>query len=219
MIRARGQDAGKSWPLVRELGHTGQMSTTAATASRHYGALPGHDLDTSVELPGWEQESRWGWDPENSSFYAQLWRNTSDDALPNIWLSAAWGKHYPMPGCIVLSIVERTTIDPVDVVAALGLAHPNPTCRPQEELSARLRVLATQERDLYVHGQIAAVGWLAGVLDRTAAGGQPWPENTRPTAIQVDAEQHITTGLLHRELDRKRYFTGIDEILWWALGR
>jgi hypothetical protein len=195
------------------------MSTTAATASRHYGVLPGHDLDTSVELPGWENESRWGWDPENSSFYAQLWRNTSDDALPNIWLSAAWGKHYPMPGCIVLSIAERTSIDPAEIVAALGLAHPNPTCRPHEEVLARCREVVNLEQDQYVTGQMSALGWVAGFMNSTAAGNLPWPENTLPTPVQVDAEQHITTGLLHRELDRKDFFSGVDEALWWALGR
>lgn len=206
-------------PFCRASRHTGWMTGGPATASRHYGVLPGHELDDSVELAGWEQESRWGWDQHNSSFQAQLWRNTSTDALPNIWISAAFGKHYPMPGCIVLAIAERTATEPVDIVAALGLAHPNPSCRHIDEMFARVRVLMDQEQTEYVKGQLAALAWTAGLLDKTAAGAQPWPENTCPTPIQVDAEQHITTGLLHRETDRRDYFDGLDEALWWVLGR
>jgi hypothetical protein len=34
-------------------------------------------------------------------------------------------------------------------------------------------------------------------------------------AAAVDVAEHP----LHRELDRKDFFSGVDEALWWALGR
>src|SRR5690349_2443743 len=57
--------------------------------SRNHTARPGYQLQNAIDLPGWEDQSIWGWADGVGSFYAQLWRNGSTSDAPEIWLSGA----------------------------------------------------------------------------------------------------------------------------------
>lgn len=38
-------------------------------------------------LPGWDERSVWGFDPQLDSYFAQLWRNPADgNSDPDIWI-------------------------------------------------------------------------------------------------------------------------------------
>ena len=97
---------------------------TDVEAARNFGVRPGQPLHDSIELPGWEHRSIWGYD-DVGSFYAQLWRNDSTADAPDTWLSGV-EPIYSWPGCIALAVVETTGHDPVTVIRALGLANPDP---------------------------------------------------------------------------------------------
>jgi len=55
--------------------------------TRNFGARPGYALHDAVDLPGWGDQSVWGWDEPMGTFHAQLWRNGSRGDRPDFWLS------------------------------------------------------------------------------------------------------------------------------------
>ncbi|MCK2239728.1 MULTISPECIES: hypothetical protein [unclassified Crossiella] len=190
--------------------------------SRNHTARPGYQLHDAVDLPGWEQQSIWGWDEGSSSFYAQLWRNDSTSDAPEIWLTGA-RKPYPWPGCIALEIVERTQADALAVVQAMGIAHPEPTLRTENEIMQRAGELnPLRDRGDFVKGQIHALAWTQGLAEFTSGTRTEWGKDRRPTPAQADAEHHMITGRVYlggTEFDGQDFFNGADEALWWALGR
>ena len=40
----------------------------------------------ALEIPGYEQQSVWGYDPATGDLFAQLWRNGSNSDEPEIWI-------------------------------------------------------------------------------------------------------------------------------------
>jgi len=82
---------------VEELGHLHADETVAAVRGR--GPLP-------LPLEGWDQASVWGWDETTGSLYAQLRRNTDDQApvvqigpgeyTPTITCDATLAQHIAM---------------------------------------------------------------------------------------------------------------------------
>ncbi len=188
--------------------------------SRNHTARPGYQLHDAIDLPGWEDQSYWGWDQGTGSFFAQLWRNGSTSDAPEIWLTGA-RTPFPWPACIALAVVERTQSDALAVVRAMGIAHPNPTLLPDSTILARVEALAKETSD-YVKGQQHAIAWTQGQAEFTTGTRTEWGKGRRPTPEQVDAEHHMVTGQLYRggtALDSKEFFGGADELLWWALGR
>lgn len=39
-------------------------------------------------LPGWSDQSIWGYDEQMDTFFAQLWRDEDTNADPTVWISA-----------------------------------------------------------------------------------------------------------------------------------
>lgn len=189
--------------------------------SRNHTARPGHQLHDAVDLPGWEDQSIWGWDEGTGSFYAQLWRNDSTSDTPDIWLTAA-RTPYPWPSSIALSIVEQTGVDALTVVRAMGLAHPDPTLLADEAIMDRAGELARlNDQSRYIGGQVHALAWVQGLAEFTPGTRTEWGTR-KPSAAQVDAEHHMVTGRVYRgedSVDGRDFFAGADEALWWALGR
>lgn len=57
----------------------------AAAEVRDRGRMP-------LVLAGWDDCSVWGWDGQEGSLYAQLWRNVdSGDGRPRHWITPAYG--------------------------------------------------------------------------------------------------------------------------------
>ncbi len=184
---------------------------------RHHDARPGYDLHDALDLPGWENQSIWGWDQMTSSFYAQLWRNNSSSDAPDIWLSGAM-KTYPWPGSVALEIVERTQADADTVIRAMGLADPNPQLRDEQEiLKHHHEFAAISDQAGYVKGLADSLAWIRGKHPETPGTGTPWHDG-RPSASRVVAEHHMVTGQVYRDPDRGT-FAGADTGLFWSLGR
>jgi hypothetical protein len=186
--------------------------------SRNHFCRPGRNFRDGINLAGWDKQSFWGYDTGLGSFFAQLWSNDSNSDPPELWLSGAQTP-YPWPGGIVLEIVERLTEDPLAVVRALGLADPNPALRLEHEIMQRIRELAELgPRMPYIAGQIRALGWIQGLVNRTPGSWRRWRRTMKPSPAQVDAEHRLVTGRIYRGESRDLY-SGADEALWWALAR
>ncbi|GGJ75516.1 hypothetical protein GCM10010123_01870 [Pilimelia anulata] len=185
--------------------------------SRNHTARPGHHLNDVVDLPGWDHQSIWGWDDGVGSFYAQLWRNNTNSDAPEIWLSGATNT-YPWPGCIALEIATKARVDPLTVVRAMGIAHPQPRLLADRKLADRLKEMGPTGDSPYVSGHSHALAWTLGHAATTPGGGAP--SRGKPTPEQADAEHHMVTGRVYLGGAQGRdYFGGADEALWWALGR
>lgn len=195
------------------------MSTLAY--SRNHNARPGYQLHDAIDLHGWEDQSIWGWDEGTGNFFAQLWRNGSSSDAPEIWLTGT-RKPYAWPGCIALDIVEHTASDPLAVVQALGIAHPEPALRGDDEITGRIDQLKSlNDQSEYIGGQIAALAWTRGQAELTPSTRAPWDQR-RPSAARADAEHHLITGRVYLGGDPVHggsFFNGADEALWWTLGR
>jgi hypothetical protein len=105
--------------------------------SRNYEVRPGDYLHDGIALEGWDEQSYWGYSAHEGSFFAQLWPNGSTADEPPIWLSGI-RTVYPWPGSIVLELMERLDRDPVEIVRALGVAHPRARLRSAAEITQRL---------------------------------------------------------------------------------
>jgi hypothetical protein len=81
-------------------------------------AMPVNSIDP-LHLEGWDRRSVWGYDEGTQLYFAQLWRNTDNDAdPPTFWLGfrppAEWA-------CQIWdAIVAVTGTDPDDVRRAMG---------------------------------------------------------------------------------------------------
>lgn len=190
--------------------------------SRNHTARPSHQRHDTVDLPGWEHQSIWGWDEGTGSFYAQLWRNSSTSDAPEVWLTGA-RKPYPWPGCVALETVEHTHADTLAVVQAMGIAHLEPTLRTEDEIMLRADELnKLRDSGDYIGGQIHALAWTKELAEFTPGTRTEWGKNRRPTPEQADAEHHMITGRVYLGGDKfhgRDFFSGADEALWWALGR
>lgn len=184
--------------------------------SRNHERRPGYPFTDTIDLPGWDDQSFWGFDEGIGSFFAQLWRNGSQSDEPEIWLSGVQ-LPYPGPGCIALDIVGETMQDPPSVVRALAIADPVPQLRPGDWIAAEIMRLATLPNDARVDSARQALEWVAG--RGTICPGSRWGWNPgAPTAEHVVAEGHLVTGRLYRfDEDRTNYY-GADSALSWALG-
>lgn len=188
--------------------------------SRHCKVRPGDEVLDSVGLPGWEEQSVWGWDSGTGTFFAQLWHNDSVSEAPDIAIVAGPRTVYPWPSCVALAVVERVEgMDPLTVVRAMGLADPDPQLRADEEIAELIEQARADGRTRCVEGQVHALTWTLGRADRSPGSRLTWCGG-RPTAAQVDAEHHMATGGLYRAVGRDREaLSGVDMALWQALGR
>ncbi|MGH3718302.1 MAG: hypothetical protein ACRDRI_05545 [Pseudonocardiaceae bacterium] len=192
-------------------------------ASRQYGRRPGTaPFLEGIYLIGWEDRSTWGYDETLGGFYALLQPNGSTSDEPEISLSCLDriypSRTYPWPSCIVLGIVERTHTAPLAVVRGMGVADPNPTLRPRDEIMGRIKDLGgSKDHTRFVTGQLHALGWTVGLAEFCPGSGLR-SGTAKPSPAQVDAEHHMVTGRVYRGEDRDLY-SGADTGLWWALGR
>lgn len=189
-------------------------------ASRNHRCRPGHEFRDAIDLPGWDEQSVWGYDEGTSSFFAQLWTNGSSSDAPEIWLSGV-SVTYPWPGSIALEIAERTRADQFEIIRALGLSAPEPRTRSTDEIRRKavsVAMAADRAPAPYVLGQRLALDWVAGFGPTCPGSLRSWPPEQLPTPAQIDAEHHYVTGRIYRGQDHEIY-SGADEALWWALGR
>ncbi len=170
-----------------------------------------------LDLPGWDEQSIWGYDEGIGSFFAQLWRNGSRSDEPEVWLSGM-RRPYPWPGCVALDILEATRQDPATVTRALGIADPAVRLRPAHEIAAEVDQLASHAGDPYIDGKRHALLWVRGQADVCPGSRWQWSHGA-PTAEQVVAEHHLVTGRVYRPEENRTICSGADEALWWALGR
>jgi hypothetical protein len=106
------------------------------STSRNFDRPTREEFRTTLELPGWQNQSAWGYDEPMDSYFAQLWRNTNrDEAQPDIWLSGFRTK-YARPGSIALEIMKLTGHDPLTIVSAMGILDPGPQLRKIVEITS-----------------------------------------------------------------------------------
>jgi hypothetical protein len=91
-----------------------------------------------IDLPGWDYYSIWGWDDQEASLFAQLWRNTDDGGEePRYWVSSVVG--WPvtgLPEVLAGWIAQVTGSDPRDVLHALACGAPDLVAAELRELAA-----------------------------------------------------------------------------------
>jgi hypothetical protein len=189
---------------------------TDPVTTRNIDVRPGHDLHASIDLPGWDDRSIWGYDHGLTSFYAQLWRNPGTGNAPDIWLSGH-DPRYPWPACIALAIVDATGREPASIIRALGLRQPHPTPRPIAEI-VRAVTTPTAAHDPYTAGRQAAFDWVTGLATITPGSRRPWTA-AQPSAEQVRAEHYMITARLYQALDEqtRAWTNGVDDALTWML--
>ena len=107
------------------------LVSPAAAQLRGRGRMP-------IDLPGWDYYSIWGWDDQEVSLFAQLWRNTDDGGEePRHWISSVVG--WPATGSPeVLAgwIAQVTGSEPRDVLRALARGAPDLVAAELRELAA-----------------------------------------------------------------------------------
>ena len=68
----------------------------------------------NLELAGWGEQSIWGWDPSQESYYAQLTPDTSDREAesegPEIWVSPPRYPVMPDPAALAEAIAGATRV-------------------------------------------------------------------------------------------------------------
>jgi len=97
---------------------------------------------------------------------------TSDAS--EIWLSEA-RKPYPWPGNIAPEIIEHTQAQPLAVVQAMGIAHPEPALPPDQEINSLVsELVAANDPSPYPMSKIQALAWELG----TATVPAPAPPGT-----------------------------------------
>lgn len=186
--------------------------------SRNFACKPGYEFRDSLDLPGWDEQSVWGYDGGVGSFFAQLWRNGSRAPDPEVWLSGA-RRTYPWPGCLALDILEVTQLDPLTITNGLAIADPNPHLRPVAEIGLEVQLLGPiSARDVYGDGRRNALAWVLGQY--SVCPGSNWGWNLLPpTPQQVVAEYNLVNGRVYRLDENPTYASGADEALHWVLSR
>jgi hypothetical protein len=101
----------------------------AAAQLRDRGRMP-------LVLAGWDDYSIWGWDEQEATLFAQLWRNTDDSGdPPRHWITPVYG--WPETGSLpelAARIASVTGCALRDVLLALAQCAPG---RAAAELQAR----------------------------------------------------------------------------------
>ena len=200
-------------------------------AARNHGLHSGDDFSDTIELPGWEEQSIWGWDPQAVTFYAQLWKNENDGDTPDVWLS---GVSRPMgsPGSVVREVAKRLHKLPFIIANALGLEDPDPVVPSREAATKRLRDeldhaevdlagddkradfvadLRARGLDDQTVGALSGLLWLAGRQLLAPASFVPCP----PLAHAVTAERLVAAGRVVDDRSDPEYFMGVHRILRW----
>ena len=187
---------------------------TEAEWSRHHHVRAGSDFFDAIWLVGFDQQSTWGYDTNDGSFFAQIWRNGSRGDSPDLWLTAP--RPLSHPECVVAPIVEHTGHDPLGVVRALGIAHPAPRLRTIAEIDEHRSQYDMLVANSFTRGARVASGWLNGGL-----GVAPLSESRRddsehpaPDAAVVDAEASFATGVVY--LTNSDYAVGVETMLVYA---
>lgn len=181
--------------------------------SRNSALVVGEELHDSVDIPGYEHHSTWGYDLNTRSYWASLWPNNGDrDAPPTV--SVGWsGPTLPRPDCVLVELCTQLQHDPLTVARGLGLMRPIHPRTPEQ--------LATRHFDVFEPGVIdgyTLVGsWLVGDADRCPASGWPCYPGFVPAAEHLWAEVIYVTGRLYMG-ERTSLLASLDEALCYAAG-
>lgn len=214
-------------------------SQTRATSDRRCEnayVRPGDDFSDAIDLDGWDEYSHWGWDPQAQTFYAQLWRNTSDpDDPPDVWLSGA-NPGFPTAASLAWGLVAIGVASPLVAVEALCLRDPFAKFAPADvlamELDARLtevRVTAPVDspRESYFdvladRGLLAGdVGALCGLLWLTGRQllAPVFGDQSPASPERIEAERVIAEGRRSIGGPGSDYFVGVERALLPGRGR
>lgn len=172
--------------------------TTPDDWCRNHGIVAGSDFHDAIWLAGFERQSVWGYDEGTCGFFAQVWANTSRGDNPDLWLTAPnW--RLPHAHTLVAPIVDHTAADPLDVVRALGIAHPAPTVRPPAEIFDKCVELVDLGDASMADGARTTADWLLGhsehaPLSRTRSLDLDDPT---PDAADVDAESTYASSVVY----------------------
>ncbi|MEV6825309.1 hypothetical protein [Amycolatopsis sp. NPDC051102] len=188
------------------------------STSRNFDRPRETEFRATLELPGWQNQSAWGYDEPAGSYFAQLWRNTNqDEAQPDIWLSGIRSK-YARPGSIALGIMRSTGDDPLTIVSAMGILDPAPRLRSVVEISKQITALTPDRKDPYEGAQCEALLWVLTGVGPGPGSEREWLTG-EPSAQQVAAEHHFVIGRLYEPGGDQDVYSGADEALMWALHR
>jgi hypothetical protein len=79
----------------------------------------------ALPLDGYDNASIWGFDEQSASYFAQLWRNTSDSFDdPDIWLSGV--SQIGSPERLAMMIAGRASKPVAEVARAMAAAKTAP---------------------------------------------------------------------------------------------
>jgi len=83
--------------------------------SRNATLVVGEELHDSVDIPGYEDHSTWGYDLNTRSYWASLSSNNGNrDAPPTV--SLGWsGPALPRPDCVLVELCAQLQHDPLTV--------------------------------------------------------------------------------------------------------
>jgi hypothetical protein len=127
------------WPLGSWLKHKETPDDEAALASLDpwLGYPAGGQM--GLLLPGWDQRSVWGFDPQDDAYFAQLWRNGSRGEHPDIWIcgrGSVEGREFIITTARLLAqeIAAAAGLGlPTVCTAMIGPQHRAPTGVPQAD--------------------------------------------------------------------------------------
>jgi|SRR5665647_982928 len=94
---------------VRVPGSAGANPGVKVTMTGAYGS--------DINLPGWADQSIWGYDPLLECYWAQLWRDEDRTDRPRVWIST----HHLIPTMALLTrlLADALDLPEVQVVRAL----------------------------------------------------------------------------------------------------
>jgi hypothetical protein len=113
-------------------------------------------------VEGWSQRSIFGWDEQLGSWWAQLWRDGSTSALPDVWIADAGAQ----VSRLVQLVTDRIGL-PFDVVD-WALAE---SLEPPSERSWRLDIAGWSHHSTI--GWSPADGWSARLWADDSTGAYP----------------------------------------------
>lgn len=182
--------------------------------SRNHTSQPGVPFQDTVDLPGWEAHSVWGFDAGSGMYFARLWRNAARSSEPETRISGL-GVPCPRPECVALAIAERLGLPARTVVTALAIETPKPRLRPHRKID-KARVELAQRRRFggFLEGKMYALNWLTGRGDESPGSTLLW-RGAKPSAVDTAAEHRLVTGRRYRPEDYE-FYTGVDEAFRWA---
>ncbi|WP_335989929.1 hypothetical protein [Glycomyces sp. MUSA5-2] len=188
---------------------------TAPDPARHFLVRPGAPFTEALDLPGWEDYSIWGYDDPLGSFFAQLWRNDSGGPdEPQVAING-FDRRLPWPQTLAVHIRYHTKTDPAAVVAALGIADPDPHLRPPSAL--RTGLSEHPDNRPFAEGWRYALHWLLGTVDE-APGSRVKAHPFTGDPHRAAAESAFASGRCYMTVERE-WYAGADTALAWALRR